>query len=117
MRLQYPTNIRIIIVPCTGKVDVIHLLRAFEKGADGVYVVGCIEGECNFNKGNIRARKRVAQAQKILASIGVGGERVQMYNLSSSEAPRFVQIAKEMTERIVALGPNPIKLARQKKAA
>jgi F420-non-reducing hydrogenase iron-sulfur subunit len=117
MRLQYPTNIRIIIVPCTGKVDVIHLLRAFEKGADGVYVVGCMEGECNFNRGNIRARKRVAQAQEILERIGIGGERVQMYNLSSSEAPRFVQVAKEMTDRIVALGPNPIKLAQKRKAA
>ena len=97
--------------------DLIHLLRAFEKGADGVYVAGCLEGECHYNRGNIRARKRVEQAQEILESIGVGGERVQMYNLSSSEAPRFVQIAKEMTEKISALGPNPVKLARDRKAA
>ena len=117
MRLQYPDNIRIVSVPCTGKVDLIHLLRAFEKGADGVYVVGCMEGECRYNSGNIRARKRVEQAQKILESIGIGGERVQMYNLSSSEGPKFAQFAKEMTEKITALGPNPIKLARKKKAA
>jgi F420-non-reducing hydrogenase iron-sulfur subunit len=117
MRLQYPSNIKIIVIPCTGKVDLIHLLRAFEKGADGAYVVGCLEGDCHFNSGNIRARKRVEQAQHILDSIGIGGERVQMYNLSSSEAPRFVQVAKEMTEKITALGPNPIKLAKKKKAA
>lgn len=117
MRLRYPSNIKIIKIPCTGKVDLIHLLRAFEKGADGAYVVGCMEGSCQYNSGNIRARKRVAQAQKILEAIGIGGERVQMYNLSSSEAPLFVQYAEEMTEKITALGPNPIKLAERKKAA
>jgi F420-non-reducing hydrogenase iron-sulfur subunit len=117
MRLRYPSNIKIIKVPCTGKVDIIHLLRAFEKGADGAYVLGCMEGSCQFNNGNIRARKRVEQAQKILESVGVGGERVQMYNLSSSEAPLFAQIATEMTEKIIEMGPNPIKLNRKKKAA
>jgi coenzyme F420-reducing hydrogenase delta subunit len=117
MRLQYPSNIKIILVPCTGKVDLIHLLRAFEKGADGVYAAGCLEGECHYNSGNLRARKRVEQAKKILESIGIEGERVQMYNLSSSEAPRFVQIAKEMTEKIKNLGPNPIKAGMGKKAA
>jgi len=117
MRLTYPSNIKIIKVPCTGKVDIIHLLRAFEKGADGVYVLGCLEGSCQFNNGNIRARKRVEQAQKILESVGVGGERVQMYNLSSSEAPLFAQIATQMTQKIIEMGPNPIKLNRKKKAA
>jgi coenzyme F420-reducing hydrogenase delta subunit len=109
MRLKYPTNIRIIRVPCTGKVDVLHILRSFEKGADGVYVVGCLEGDCHFNSGNLRARKRVAQAQKILETIGVGGERVQMYNLSSAEGPRFARIAEEVVAKILELGPNPIK--------
>ena len=117
MRLQYPDTIRIVSVPCTGKVDLIHLLRSFEKGADGAYVVGCLEGECRYNSGNFRARKRVEQAQKILESIGIGGERVQMYNLSSSEGPKFAQFATEMTERIADLGPNPIKLVKKKKAA
>jgi coenzyme F420-reducing hydrogenase delta subunit len=115
MRLSYPTSVKIIRVPCTGKVDVIHILRSFEKGADGVYVVGCMEGDCHFNKGNFRARKRVEQAKKMLDDIGIGGERVRMYNLSSSEAPLFVKFAKEMFDKIVELGPNPIKLARKKK--
>jgi F420-non-reducing hydrogenase iron-sulfur subunit len=104
-------------MPCTGKVDLIHLLRSFEKGADGVYVVGCMEGECRFNSGNLRARKRVGQARKILDIVGIGGERVQMFNLSSSEAPRFAQIAVEMTEKIREMGPNPLKLAKQRLAA
>lgn len=116
MRLQYPTSIKIIRVPCTGKVDLLHILRAFEKGADGVYVVGCLEGDCHFNNGNFRARKRVEQAQHILNTIGIEGERAQMYNLSSSEGPRFAEYAAEMDEAIRKLGPNPIKQAKQKAA-
>ena len=117
MRLQYPDSIRVVSIPCTGKGDLIHLLRAFEKGADGVYVVGGLEGECRYTRGNLRARKRVEQAQKILESVGIGGARVQMFNLSSSEGPRFAQFAKEMTEKIEELGPNPAKVAMKKRAA
>jgi len=116
MRLQYPSNIKIILVPCSGKVDVVHMLHAFEKGADGVYVVGCMEGDCHFNRGNFRARKRVEQVKKILDTIDIGGERVQMYNLSSSEGLRFAQFAMEMNERILKMGPNPIKTAKNKAA-
>lgn len=115
--MNYPANINIVRVPCTGKVDVLHILRAFEKGADGVYLVGCMEGDCHYNNGNIRARKRVEQAGKILDSIGIGGKRVQMYNLSSSEGPLFAQNAREMNELILEIGPNPIKQAGRKKAA
>jgi F420-non-reducing hydrogenase iron-sulfur subunit len=117
MRLDYPANVKIVRVPCTGKVDVQHILRAFEKGADGAYVVGCMEGECHYIKGNLRARKRVEQAQGILELIGIGGQRAQMYNLSSSEGPKFAQYATEMTEKIRQLGPNPIKLAKKKSKA
>ena len=112
MRLQYPINVKIVRVPCSGKVDVIHILRAFEKGADGVCVIGCLEGECHYNSGNLMARRRVDQARKILDTIGIGGERAKMYNLSSSEGPRFAQYAKEITEKIKELGPNPVKLAK-----
>lgn len=117
MRLQYPATIRIVRVPCTGKVDLLHILRSFEKGADGVYVVGCMEGDCRFKTGNLRAKKRVGQAKEILDKVGIGGERVEMFNLSSGEGPKFAQIATEMTERIKSLGPNPIKLKAIKKAA
>jgi len=117
MRLEYSACIRIIRVPCTGKVDSLHLLRAFEKGADGVYVVGCMEGECHFNNGNFRARKRVEQVRRILDAVGIGGDRVQMYNLSSSDGPLFAKFASEMVDRIRQAGPNPIKLARKRAAA
>ncbi len=115
MRLNYPANIKIIRMPCSGKVDILHLLRAFEMGADGAYVVGCMEGDCHFNAGNFHARKRISQAADILDRVGVGGQRVKMFNLSSGEGPLFAQIAVEMTERIRELGPNPIK--RKSRAA
>ncbi len=117
MRLQYPSNVRIIKLPCTGRVDLIHLLRSIEKGADGVCVVGCLEGACQFTNGNIRARKRVTEAQRILDSIQMDGGRVQMFNLSSSEAPQFVKVITEMTEKIKKMGPNPIKTAIKRMAA
>jgi coenzyme F420-reducing hydrogenase delta subunit len=98
-------------------VDILHILRSFEKGADGVYVVGCMEGDCRFNSGNLRARKRVQEARRILDIVGIGGERVKMFNLSSGEGTRFAQFAEEMTEKIKELGPNPLKAAQQKKAA
>ncbi|MBN2058824.1 MAG: hydrogenase iron-sulfur subunit [Deltaproteobacteria bacterium] len=117
MRLHYPDCIRIIRVPCTGKVDILHILRSFEKGADGVYVVGCLEGDCRFERGNLRARKRVEKAGEILEAVGIGGQRVRMFNLSSGDGPRFAEIAREMTELIKEIGPNPIKLKKKKQAA
>jgi F420-non-reducing hydrogenase iron-sulfur subunit len=97
MRLRYPDSIRIIRVPCTGKVDVIHILR--------------------FENGNLRARRRVEQAKTILNAVGVGGDRVEMFNLSSGEGPRFAEYAVEMTDKIREMGPNPIKRFREKQAA
>ncbi len=117
MRLQYSSSIKIIRLPCTGKVDLLHILRAFEKGIDGLYVVGCLEGECHYKSGNLRAKKRVAQAKEILEKVGIGGDRVEMFNLSSSEAPRFVQAAEEMAARVKNLGPNPLRKAFKKMAA
>jgi F420-non-reducing hydrogenase iron-sulfur subunit len=112
MRLGYPSSIRIIRVPCTGKVDVLHILRCFERGADGVTVVGCREGDCHYQTGNFRAKKRVEQAQQMLERIGIGGSRVRMCNLSSSDAPLFVRFAQEMHQAVLSVGPNPVRAAR-----
>jgi coenzyme F420-reducing hydrogenase delta subunit len=106
MRLNYPTNVKIIKLPCTGKVDIIYLLKAFEDGADGVYVAGCLEGNCHFTDGNIKAKRRVARAKKLLDEIGIGGTRLEMYNMSASMGPKFAEVAREMTERIKELGPS-----------
>jgi coenzyme F420-reducing hydrogenase delta subunit len=109
MRLQYPPNIRIMRLPCTGKADVIHILRALEDGVDGVFVAGCLEGNCHFTKGNLFAKRRVYYAKKLIKEAGLEPERVEMFNLSSSEGPRFAEIAKQMTERIRRLGPSPLR--------
>ena len=109
MRLDYPSNIKIIRVPCTGKVDPLHMLRAIQRGADGVYCVGCLEGTCHYNEGNLRCRERVEHVRTLLEEIGLEGDRVRMYNLSSGEGPTFAAYAKEMTEHIKSLGPNPLK--------
>ncbi len=109
MRLQYPTNIRMIKLPCTGKLEVIHLLKAIESGADGVYAAGCLEGECHYLKGNLWARKRVTHVKDLLAEVGIEPERVEMFNMSSAQGARFAEVATEFTERIKALGPNPLR--------
>ena len=109
MRIEYPANIKIIRVPCTGKVDVMHLLRSIQKGADGAYVVGCLEGTCHYNEGNFRARERVEHVRILLEEVGLESDRVRMYNLSSGEGPTFAAYAKEMTENVRTLGPNPLK--------
>lgn len=114
--MSYPTSVKIVKLPCSGRVAIIHLMKAFEQGADGVFVAGCLEGECHYQSGNIKARKRVAYVKEILEKVGVGGERVAMYNLSAGQGPRFAEIAREMTEKIRQLGPSPIRLAKEKSA-
>jgi len=116
MRLSYPPNVRIVKLPCSGRVDIIHLMKAMEEGADGVFVAGCLEGDCHYQLGNLRARKRVTYVREILDKIGVGAERVVMYNLSAGQGPRFAEIAREMTEKIRELGPSPIKTAKKQAA-
>ena len=96
------------MVPCTGRVEEILILRAFERGADGVMVVGCLEGDCHYQVGNLRARKRVERVAKLLEAAGVGGDRVRMYNLSAGEGAKFVIYATEMVDHISTLGPSPV---------
>jgi len=104
MRLTYPPNVHVILVPCSGRVDEIFILQAFENGADGVYVAGCEEGSCHFVSGNFRAKKRVGAVKKILSEIGLESERVEMFNISASQGGLFAKVAREMTERIRSLG-------------
>jgi F420-non-reducing hydrogenase iron-sulfur subunit len=107
MRLSYPTSVKIVRIPSTGRVDILHILRAFESGADGVCLVGCLEGDCHYLVSNLRARKRVEYVKHLLDECGIGGERVAMYNLSSAEGQRFAEVAREITTKIKELGPSP----------
>ena len=100
MRRQYPTNIRIVRLPCTGKVDIRMLLQAFNSGADGVMVAGCEEGSCHFISGNLRAKKRVIHAKKLLDETGINPERLEMFHIAASQGPLFAKISAEFTEKI-----------------
>jgi F420-non-reducing hydrogenase iron-sulfur subunit len=111
MRLQYPPEIRILLVPCTGRVEILHLLKAFELGYDAVFVSGCHEGDCHYLAGNIRAKKRVAKLKKDLVAMGIEPERLEMFHVSSGEGPKFAQVCRDMVERATQLGPNPVRRA------
>lgn len=110
LRLQYPPNVRIVKLPCTGKVDVIYILKTFQAGADGVLVGGCEIGDCHFLEGNLRARERVDYAKALLAEAGLNPARLEMYHIGASDAPLWVERVKEMVERIRELGPNPLRV-------
>jgi F420-non-reducing hydrogenase iron-sulfur subunit len=105
MRLQYPSNVKIIKVPCTGRVDVVLLLKALEEGADGVFVSGCLLGDCHYLSGNYRATKRVAYVKDLISRIGMNPDRVEMYYNSSAMGPQFAQCCRDFTDRIRKLGP------------
>lgn len=107
--MQYPANVKFVRLPCTGKTDIRYLLEAFEQGADGVYLVACPIGNCHHVRGNERGRARVLRARHILDEIGIGGERLDMFFMSGSQAHAFAIAAQTITDRIRAIGPNPLK--------
>jgi len=109
LQLQYPANVKFVRLPCTGKTDIRYLLQAFEQGADGVYVVGCPLGNCHHVRGNERGRARVKRAQMMLDHIGIGADRLDMFFMTGSQGHAFADAARAMTDRIRALGPNPLK--------
>ncbi len=109
MRISYPANVKIVRVPCSGRVDTKHILEAFLNGADGVYVAGCLENDCHFKDGNIKAAKRVKYAKKLLDEIGIEPDRLEMVMMSAGMGEHFAQVASEITEKIRKLGPIPIK--------
>lgn len=100
------------MLPCTGRIDESLLLKAFENGADGVMVIGCLEGDCHYVNGNIRAKARVERVYQILEQINIGPERIRMYNLSAGEGAKFAAFTSEFVEQVENLGPSPINLAR-----
>ena len=113
MRLQYPSNIRIVRTPCTGRLEVEYFMKAFEKGADGVLVAGCEEGSCHFKEGNLVAKRRVGYARKLLAEAGLEMERLRMVNVSAAGARLFTEHVQKMAETIHKLGPSPINKAKR----
>jgi len=104
-RLPSPANILPIRVMCSGRVSPEMVMRAFRAGADGVMVMGCHLGDCHYSAGNHRTVKRVPLLKNLLGYVGVNPERLGLYWVSASEAPRFVQVTKSFTQKIRELGP------------
>jgi coenzyme F420-reducing hydrogenase delta subunit len=112
-RITYPAAVKVVRFPCTGKVDVEYLLKAFEEAADGVYVVACSIGNCHHLHGNVRATKRLAYARKLIEDVGLEGDRLGIFYMSGSQAHAYANAAEQMTERIRRLGPSPLRRPKE----
>ncbi len=108
-RIQYPPNIRIIRLMCSGALDPVYVLKALLEGADGVLIGGCHPGDCHYQSGNYKARRRVAILQSILKQMGFEPERVWLRWISASEGRYFADTVTEMVAKLKELGPNPLK--------
>lgn len=104
-RMKYAPNVRVIRVMCTGRLDPTFVLKAFQKGADGVLIAGCHPGDCHYSEGNYKAVRRVLLLKKMLAQMGIEEERLRLEWVSASEGERYARIVDEMTARIKELGP------------
>lgn len=105
-RMEYPASVRLIKIPCSGRANPAFVLRAFQRGADGVLLAGCHPGDCHYTSGNLYARRRFSVAKRFLEYLGLEPERFRVEWISASEGPKFVSVVKSMTEEIKSLGPN-----------
>lgn len=109
-RIQYPPNIRIIRVMCSGRIDPAFILEAFKDGADGVLVAGChLPSDCHYVNGNFKALRRITLLKMLLQDFGIEPERLRLEWVSASEGEKFAVIIRDMVEQIKKLGPNPLK--------
>jgi F420-non-reducing hydrogenase iron-sulfur subunit len=104
-RMAYAPNVRIVRVMCTGRIDPTFVLKAFNSGADGVIIAGCHPGDCHYSEGNYKTTRRVAFLRKLLAQMGIDGERFRLEWVSAGEGARWAQIANEMSAAIKEKGP------------
>ena len=105
MRLEYPANVKIVKIPCTGRIGLINLLQAIENGADGVFLSGCLIGDCHYVSGNEKATTLIKYAKTLFKEIGIEPERVNIYYNSASMGAQFAETCKNFTEIIRNLGP------------
>lgn len=109
-RFEYPTNIRIVRVMCSGRVDPTLVLEALKAGADGVLIAGCHPGDCHYQKGNFMMEKRFDYLKQAVKSVGIEPERLRLEWVSASEGGKWAALVREMTEEIKRLGPSPFRL-------
>jgi F420-non-reducing hydrogenase iron-sulfur subunit len=109
-RIQYPPNIRIIRLMCSGRIDPAFILEAFKDGADGVLVAGChLPSDCHYMSGNFKALRRINLLKRVLKDFGIEPERLRLEWISASEGDKFAAVVKSMVEDVRKLGPNPLK--------
>jgi F420-non-reducing hydrogenase iron-sulfur subunit len=104
-RTPLPPTVRLVLMPCTGRVSPLHMLSALAEGADGVMVAGCLEGQCHYREGNFNAIDRVKFVQRLLKSVSVEPERARMFTMSAGDPPKFIAAVREMDKTIGALPP------------
>lgn len=104
-RIQYPPSVRIVRVPCTGRINPFYIVKALQEGADGVLVSGCHPGECHYLTGNMTARRKFAMLKSFLNYIGVEENRAIFTWVSASEGERFAKVIRQVTDAVKALGP------------
>ena len=111
-RLQYPANVRVIRVPCSGRVDPLYIIKALQEGADGVLVSGCHPGDCHYISGNLVARRKFAMLRSFLTYLGIEPERVQFSWVSASEGSRFASLVEKVVSDVAKL-KTPRKLVKE----
>ena len=110
LKLNVPRNVEIVRVPCAGRIETIYLMKALEKGADGVLIFACYEENCQFLWGNLRAKGRLSYAHRILEKIGLEKERIEICHLTTNSGVKFAETLHQKSEQLKALGPNPGKM-------
>jgi F420-non-reducing hydrogenase iron-sulfur subunit len=106
---ELSSRIAFFPLPCSGRVEPLHLLRSLERGADKVYLIACAEGTCRYQEGNLRARKRVTYAQTLIEEIGLEANRLELINMAAGNALTIEEIARELLAREADVDPSPLK--------
>jgi len=107
-RVQYPPNLRMIRVMCSGAIEPAYVLEAFQKGADGVFIGGCHPGDCHYQAGNYKTWGRVILAKRLLSQLGISPQRLKLEWVSAAEGQRFAQVVTDFIAEVKELGPNSL---------
>ena len=111
-RMKYPANIKTIRVMCSGRIDLVYVLEALKKGADGVLIAGCHPGDCHYQSGNYKTNRRIKILKNLIKELGIEPERVRFEYVSASEGKKYAEVVTCFTEEIRKLGPNPLNLVK-----
>jgi len=108
-RIQYPANVKIVRVMCSGRINPVHVLEALLDGADGVLIAGCHPGDCHYIRGNLFARRRYTELKKLLEAFGIDPRRIKLEWVSASEGEKFAHTIRDFVNLLKELGPNNVK--------